>query len=223
MRVGGGLAAGAADHFSGAMRPLPKARVKRFEECLRRFVSPSGHLTLKPESGRDEPDLYMAFLAQLACDEIGAEVPGADGLPDVLEACRCEDGGYGSRPGMGRGVVSATSAALVLADRLDLEEDDDALEWLPRRQQPAGGFRATEDAPFADVLSTGVGLLALVTAAEPLPLEAIDAAEGFISEHWNDDGGFCGSLPDPLSDVEYTFYALLALGSLREMRGAYKK
>lgn len=191
---------------------------RRFAACLQRFRSPDGALAAAPHPPPGEASLYLTFLALLAGEEIGAALPESDAVSEVLAACNCPDGGFGSRSGMTSGVVSATSAALVLQHRHAPPVGERSVRWLRERQDASGGFLATAAAPFPDLLSTATALLALCWIDQPLASARIDLAEGFVAEHWNEDGGFCGSLPDPSSDLEYTFYGLLALGCLRTMR-----
>ncbi len=87
--------------------------------------------------------------------------------------------------------------------------DPDLLIWLHERQDESGGFRATDQAPIPDLLSTAVALFTL----RLLGAEFKDASD-FIRAHWLDNGGFAPTIFDNYSDVEYVFYGLLALGSL---------
>ena len=87
--------------------------------------------------------------------------------------------------------------------------DPDLLVWLHERQDESGGFRATDQAPIPDLLSTAVALFTL----RLLGAEFKDASD-FIRAHWLDNGGFAPTIFDNYSDVEYVFYGLLALGSL---------
>lgn len=77
-----------------------------------------------------------------------------------------------------------------------------------------GGFRATANAPIADLLSTAVSLYALHFAGSRLSIIK-PACLNFVDSHFN-EGGFCGTILDPDPDIEYTFYGLLALGSLSD-------
>lgn len=84
---------------------------------------------------------------------------------------------------------------------------------LQQRQDDTGGFRATEQAPIPDLLSTAVALFTLRLVGA----KASDATP-FVQAHWLDNGGFAPTLYDDYSDVEYVFYGLLALGSTEPRR-----
>ena len=99
--------------------------------------------------------------------------------------------------------------------------DPDLLAWLHERQDESGGFRATDEAPVPDLLSTAVALftLRLLGTEYNCPLTIVHCpllrdASDFIHAHWLDSGGFTPTVFDNYSDVEYVFYGLLALGSL---------
>jgi len=125
-----------------------------------------------------------------------------------LDRYRVETGGYSNISGQKTLSASATSAALMIADRNEGTEAD--VEALKSLQDRSGGFRAGAMAPLPDLLSTAVSLFTLKNyGAEPeYP------ARDFIEAHWLDDGGFAATLMDSGSDVEYVFYGLLALGTL---------
>lgn len=75
-----------------------------------------------------------------------------------------------------------------------------------------GSFRAIQQAPVGDLLSTAVSLYALDfvnTDLRPIKPDCLQYIDSLYI-----DGGFCATELDVSPDVEYTFYGLLALGAL---------
>ena len=78
---------------------------------------------------------------------------------------------------------------------------------------PDGGFRAGEDTPIPDLLSTATALHALAgmqASFEHLKEPTLD----FLDTLWTSRGAFYGNWTDEVADCEYTYYGLLALGHL---------
>lgn len=75
-----------------------------------------------------------------------------------------------------------------------------------------GGFKALANAPYEDLLSTGVALYALNFINADLRIIKPDCLSFIDSLYLN--GGFRATPADLETDIEYTFYGLLALGSL---------
>ncbi len=75
-----------------------------------------------------------------------------------------------------------------------------------------GGFKALPNAPYEDMLSTGVALYALDFINADLRIIKPDCLSFIDSLYLK--GGFRATLADYETDIEYTFYGLLALGSL---------
>lgn len=109
------------------------------------------------------------------------------------------------------GVTPNIAAAAVLNDR----PDEKAIEKLMSRYCEGGGFRANAQAPFADLLSTGVALIALKRMGADLDLIREPCLE-FVESLWRDSGGFAGHDADLFEDTEYVFYALLSIGCLMQ-------
>ena len=105
--------------------------------------------------------------------------------------------------------TNAVCCVLSMQHQMGMKPSQSYVEWLQQRQDETGGFRANEQAPIPDLLSTAAALFTL---------RLLDAPKGdasqFIQVHWLDSGGFAPTLLDDYSDVEYVFYGLLALGSL---------
>ena len=105
-------------------------------------------------------------------------------------------------------VTAANTVLLDLAGRHD-RSGEDRLKSFYRGN---GGFAAVSNAPFEDLLSTGVALYALNFINADTRLMKPDCLS-FIDGLY-ENGGFRSTQKDFETDVEYTFYGLLALGSL---------
>lgn len=105
-------------------------------------------------------------------------------------------------------VVAANSILLNLSGL----KDEMAGTRLKSFYRINGGFSALANAPYEDLLSTGVALYALNFIDADLRAIKPDCLT-FIDDLY-DNGGFRSTRTDPETDVEYTFYGLLALGSL---------
>jgi hypothetical protein len=105
-------------------------------------------------------------------------------------------------------VIAATTILNELSGRNHLSEVDQLKSFYMKN----GGFRAIKNAPYEDLLSTGVALYALHFVNADLRLmtpECLSFVDGLY-----ENGGFRSTQSDFETDVEYTFYGLLALGSL---------
>ncbi len=105
--------------------------------------------------------------------------------------------------------TNAVCCVLAMQHQMGMQSDVTYVKWLRQRQDESGGFRASEEAPIPDLLSTAVALFTLRLLGE-----AVGDAMPFVQAHWLESGGFAPTLLDDYSDVEYVFYGLLALGSL---------
>ena len=107
--------------------------------------------------------------------------------------------------------TNAVCCVLAMQHQTGIPSDETYVKWLQQRQDESGGFRASEEAPIPDLLSTAVALFTLrllgATVRDAMP---------FVQAHWLESGGFAPTLLDDYSDVEYVFYGLLALGSINE-------
>ena len=107
--------------------------------------------------------------------------------------------------------TNAVCCVLAMQHQTGIPSDETYVKWLQQRQDESGGFRASEEAPIPDLLSTAVALFTLrllgATVRDAMP---------FVHAHWLESGGFAPTLLDDYSDVEYVFYGLLALGSINE-------
>ena len=107
--------------------------------------------------------------------------------------------------------TNAVCCVLAMQHQTGIPSDETYVKWLRQRQDESGGFRASEEAPRPDLLSTAVALFTLRLLGE-----AVGDAMPFVQVHWLESGGFAPTLLDDYSDVEYVFYGLLALGSINE-------
>lgn len=179
-------------------------------ERVERQRTPNGGYRLQAGTGVDS--VYGAFVAWLAYAQAGVGMPDAAGMVRSLERLRTADGGYANLQGQPGSTTPATAAAVLLLHWNGSPPDPASGDTLMACEDARGGFRASVDAPAADLLSTATALYALrCLGREP---RDPDRLLGFVELLWDDDGGFRGQLADPVTDVEYTFYALLALGCL---------
>jgi len=158
-------------------------------------------------------NVYAAFLALGAYQDLHARVPDSDRLLKALSGLRAFDGGYANQPGDAHGITTVTAAAVLLIRALDGAVDPHLGMWLLDRCHPSGGFVATPAAPVPDLLSTATGLHGL--AALHVPLSGVyEPCLDFVDSLWTNRGAFYGSWVDDTLDCEYTYYGLLALGHL---------
>ncbi|MGQ9660873.1 MAG: prenyltransferase/squalene oxidase repeat-containing protein [Kiritimatiellia bacterium] len=180
-------------------------------KTLSSYISVDGGFAMR--KGAAHGSAYANFLACLAYESVGLTVPNPHRVARSLATLQTEDGGYCNEPGLAEATVPATAAACVTLIRLGQAVDRATIEWLLSRCESDGGFRATSDAPWPDLLSTATALYAL-------KLTAVDLAQlrepclDFVESLWDESGGFVGHEDDSLCDCEMTFYGLLALGCL---------
>ncbi len=189
-----------------AQRESSRAVLRRLDQLR----SPTGgfRLTCNAPVG----SIYACFLAVLAHEENGFDVPDPEGIRRCVQALRSADGAFADQPGLAGGTTTVTAAAVLLLALLGDEIDPTVADWLLARRGRHGGFYATAKAPVPDLLSTATALLALQALARPLPdrnrtMELVEAL-------WEDSGGFIGHPMDDTADCEYTYYGLLSLGAL---------
>ena len=178
----------------------PDAYYQQFGEVLEAVFSPVRLLTMKPnltvQESRGKDTVYEWFFRFLE--------------GEMKWGVRNEELGVRSEELEGRSdtTTNAVCCILAVAHQTGTPPDAALVKWLQQRQDETGGFRAFEQAPIPDLLSTAVALFTLrLIGAE------VREATPFIQAHWLDNGGFAPTLYDDYSDVEYVFYGLLALGS----------
>jgi hypothetical protein len=150
-------------------------------------------------------NVYHAFLALGAYQDLRMPIPDPDRLLEAVVRLRGPDGAYG--------ITTVTAAAVMLLKALGGRFDPHLRLQLLDRCLSSGGFVATPNTPVPDLLSTATALHAL-TALEA-PLSGLqEACLDFVDSLWVNRGGFYGSWVDDVLDCEYTYYGLLALGHL---------
>lgn len=163
--------------------------------------------------GAETGSAYACFLALGAIEDLGSDLPDAEGLLRCLEGVRAADGAYANHRGASEGSTPATAAAVMVMHRLSVDPAPAVAGWLLARCHPEGGFFAAPRAPLPDLLSTATALHAL--AALHADIEAVrEPCLDFVDTLWTSAGGFHGSWADSTLDCEYTYYGLLALGHL---------
>ena len=175
------------------------AYYKQFGEVLEAVFSPlrllGMRISLSAEDSRQEDTIYKRFFRFIEAEKrIFGGRSALKALLTNLPPAR---------------TTNAACCILAMQHQTKSRPDPDLLAWLHERQDESGGFRATDEAPVPDLLSTAVALFTL----RLLGTEYKDASD-FIHAHWLDSGSFTPTVFDNYSDVEYVFYGLLALGSL---------
>ena len=163
------------------------------------------------ERRRTRGTVYAAFLA------LGAYEDLANGSGAGICSQRCNLSGRRMAriqiEPCATGLTTSTAAAIMLHRHLGVTPDPRLARWLLACAHPQGGFRAMQDAPIPDLLSTATALHAL--SAFRQPLDAVrESCLDFIDSLWTNRGGFYGNWADDEIDCEYTYYALLSLGHL---------
>lgn len=180
-------------------------------ERINAFRTPDGGYSQKPKAVRCSA--YGCLLGWSAMMDAGLPTPEPAVLAECLKALKSHDGGYANEPGLPFGTTTATAAAVALHRHLRLTADPALGNWILAQAAPEGGFKAFQQSPIPDLLSTAVALHAL----DGLQADYKNFKEhclDFIDTLWSADGGFHGSWADDFLDCEYSYYGLLALGHL---------
>ena len=185
---------------------LAPALVRR----LARFRSRDGGYDRAEQA--ETGNVYGSFMGASAHEDLGLPIPEPDRLSASVLALRSDDGGFGGRPDLRRGVTTVTAAAITLLRQTGTPIPASARGFLWRQLHPAGGFLAIDEAPMPDLLSTATALHALVVAGEDLA-PAKESCLDFVDSLWT-GRAFCAHWADDTPDCEYAYYALLALGHL---------
>lgn len=160
------------------------------------FRLPATGIRLSVPESRKQDTVYGRFFAFLE-QEMKSGTPLRDKSFSALPAS------------LSGSTTNAVCCVLAMQHQMGMQSDVTYVKWLRQRQDESGGFRASEEAPIPDLLSTAVALFTLRLLGE-----AVGDAMPFVQVHWLESGGFAPTLLDDYSDVEYVFYGLLALGSL---------
>ncbi len=157
--------------------------------------------------------VYGCFLAVSAYEELNLLIPDKDGILQCLNRLKTKDGGFTNEFGLPDGITTATSAALILLNRLNQQIPAQSVDWLLNMLHLSGGFLAFPNAPIPDLLSTATALHCLREIGYDLSNLSGKCLD-FLDTLWSNEGAFYGNWADDQTDVEYTFYGLLSIGNL---------
>ncbi len=156
--------------------------------------------------------IYASFLAGLAYQGSGRQMPEPEKIRYCIEKYRTFDQAYAEAVDIPSGTTTVTAAAIIMLKELAGVDDQNAADWLIERQGVHGGFYSSPLAPAPDLLSTASAVFALNIVRynhDKINEKCLDFAEDLMREN----GGFSGSANDVVPDCEYTFYGLLTIGS----------
>ena len=182
-------------------------------EKVEKYRSTDGGYCIEP--GANHGSIYGCFMAYAAYQDLGMEIPNAEGIADSIEALRLKGGLYASERELKKSNTNAAVGALLLLGSLGRPVDGRVSEWLLDQCHEKGGFVAAPEVPIPDLVSTATALFALRSAGVDLG-GVKKSCINFLGSVWEDNGGFAGNWMDSISDCEYTFYALLSMGCLGE-------
>ena len=193
---------------SGSLSPQT---CRRLAERLESFRAGDGGYA--PTPGAPAGTVYHGFLVLGAYQDLGVPIPDATGLATSVQALQLDSGGFSGRPGLPVPSTPNTAAALTLLRQFGSPALPGGSDWLLSQACPDGGFRAAEDTPIPDLLSTATALHAL--AGQQVSFQHHkEPTLDFLDTLWTSRGAFYGNWTDDTPDCEYTWYALLALGHL---------
>ena len=151
-----------------------------------------------PQSDPHSP--YSRFMLLTLYADFGLDLPQTD-----TRQYRLESGLYANiKNDLAYGVNATASALFLIADAQRMQ----TAKALHDLQQDDGSFKAVQNAPCGDLLSTGTAIFALNKYGMP-PRQS---AKSFLRTCIRDDGLFAAMPDDPCGDLEYTVYAMLSLG-----------
>ena len=193
----------------------PKNLCPEISRCLARRLSfyraVDGGYGPTPSASRGTT--YHGFLALGAHQDLGVSLPDPKGLARSILSLQLENGAFAGQHGVPVASTPTTAAAVTILRQLHAHIPPGVSEWLLEQACPDGGFRAGENTPIPDLLSTATALHALAgmqVSFEHLKEPTLD----FLDTLWTSRGAFYGNWTDDAADCEYTYYALLALGHL---------
>ena len=166
-----------------------------------------------PTPGASTGIVYHGFLVLGAHQDLGIPLPDPQGLAGSVRSLQLDSGGFSGRQGLSVPSTPNTAAALTLLRQLGAPALPVSSDWLLGQACADGGFRAGENTPIPDLLSTATALHALAgmqVSFEHLKEPTLD----FLDTLWTNRGAFYGNWTDEVADCEYTYYGLLALGHL---------
>ncbi len=151
-----------------------------------------------PQSDPSSP--YSRFLINTLHSDFGMDAPASD-----LTPYRLKSGLYANLKDNTEYAVNATASALFV---ISVQKAEQTARALLELQQEDGSFKAVEEAPYGDLLSTGTAFFALNKYKITPPI----SIKPFLRSCFRGNGLFAATPDDPEGDLEYTVYALLALG-----------
>jgi geranylgeranyl transferase type-2 subunit beta len=163
-------------------------------------------------SGAASSSTYHTFLVGLCYEILGLPWPRPDAIEGFIKSRHREDGGFVEIPAMRRSGTNPTAAAVGIWNLLHgpdtpLPQKDKVSEFLGRMPALAGGLRANDRIPLADLLSTFTGLWTMDQLGGQDRLDRDELCR-FVMDLEDPRGGFRAGLWDEVVDVEYTFYGL---------------
>ncbi len=213
-------------------RPLIEACKQQTLDRLTRLRCSDGGWA-KTQTEKDG-SLYHTFLATCTYQRMDHPLP-EDARPKMeafLKERTAPGGGflesrYSKTPGVNGSAAGISLAVLLKAMNLKLGEraltslknmpdflrraftGDLSLHasFLKHMQNEEGGFQASANAPFADLLSTYTGLFSLELLGQRTP-ETTAKALAFAEEMEVPKGGYVGFALEQNADCEYTFYGI---------------
>lgn len=191
---------------------LPDSTAKAILANIEQYRSADGGYDSVKDA--QQGNAYGCFVAMGAYQDLAREVPAPLTMVQCLKRLETPDGAWGNLPGMKRGTVTATAAAVTLLHQMELPLNPAIADWLLAQRHPEGGWLAVPGAPIPDLLSTATALHALACLDRPLAEPQREKSLDFLDSLWSAEGGFHGHWADDHLDAEYTFYGLLALGHL---------
>lgn len=159
---------------------------------------------------------YSTFIAALCAQMLDSPVPAARESAAALGALEVVPGGHAETAGETSPQTCATAAVVSFLEATGQGDEDSrrvAARFLSGMQTPDGGFAATPEVPWGDLLSTFSGLLALGLLGDPSGLD-LPALARFAGDCAGENGGFGAQPGDDPGDVEYTYYGLGSLALL---------
>lgn len=202
-----------SDVFAAAGRD-PAAAVEQFTARYRRA---DGGYAKSDRSATSST--YQTFLTAGCMELLTMPLAEPEQTVELVRRRQRPDGGFVELEPMSQSGTNPTAAAvglLQIVGALDDSTRHGVAAFLARMQSREGGLRAHDRIPFADLLSTFTGIVALADVGRPAAID-LDAAVRYAEALEQPDGGFRAGEWDDVADVEYTFYGLatLALGKTR--------
>ncbi len=195
-----------------AMKSLIRKAKKNCQEqfqLIDTYKSKDGAYNHNRQSA-NQASVYASFLVWTLFQDLNEDKKRLNGISQPISNLQCSDHSFANDGASSTGVTSATAAGLIMTLG---QNPNGIVDYLMKNYTPRGGFKAAQDLPIADTLSTSTALLALYMSGENLH-NLSEKSIDFINLHWDESGGFFGSIADMTCDVEYTYYALMGIGIL---------